>query len=276
MYKKIFLPLLLFLLVFAGCSAMVNDSAMPSEAGYQDSSNRDTGEGSYGLKVIKTGTMSLEVNSINEALENAKDKIREMDGEITYIHHYSGGSSNYANLTIKIPSEKYEDLMSELSKIGEVTNSSTNTSDVTEEYIDLQARLSMLEDKREAYTNLLEKAETVEDILKVERELERVVYEIESIVGRMNYIDNQVAMSTLDLRMREKAVTEFHGVNFFDRIAFAIKDGFNSMLNFSVNFLAVVVWLIPFIPFILILYFIIKKISSLFRRRKDKKNQNTN
>jgi uncharacterized protein with ACT and thioredoxin-like domain len=255
---------------------MVNDSAMPSEADYQNSTSRESGEGTYGLKVIKTGTMSLEVNSIEDALDNVKTKIREMNGEITYIHHYSGDSSNYANLTIKIPSENYEELLSELGKIGEETNSSTNTTDVTEEYIDLQARLNMLEDKRDAYTNLLDKAETVEDILKVERELERVVYEIESIIGRMNYIDNQVAMSTLDLRLREKAVTEFHGVNFFDKIAFAIKDGFNSMLNFSVNFLTVVVWLIPFIPFILILYFIIKKISSLFRRRKDKKNQNTN
>ncbi len=275
MTKKILIVIISILLVFSGCSSLqpASDSAMHQEYASSDGGSERGESETFGLKVIKSGSMTIEVNSIDQSINEIRVFLDEMHGEVTYLHQYTGDRAHYANLTIRIPSESFDNLQSSLVSIGNVLNRTTSTTDVTEEYIDLEARRKVLEDKKEAYTDLLAKAITVEEILQVERELERVVYEIESNIGRMNFIENQVAMSTINLSIREKAITEFQGVNFLDRIRYALRDGFNSMLNFAVNFIIVIIWLIPFAPFIVLLYFLLKKLRSLFKKRKNLRNE---
>ncbi|MFP4456855.1 MAG: DUF4349 domain-containing protein [Clostridia bacterium] len=272
MKKLIYLSLLLVLLI-AGCSSSYQDS-VNQEPSY-DSANDEMGSSSDSLqKIIKSGNMSMDVDSLDSAIKEIDILIQEYNGQIIKVEKYSSGENNYAFYKIKVPSEDYDAMHDSLIKLGKVTNDTTSTRDVTEEFIDLNARLDMLKDSKEAYTRLLDRAETVEEILQVERELERIVYEIESTQGRIDYINNQVEMSSINISIKEKAATEFEGINFFERIQFAIKDGFNSMLNFLVNVVIALIWLIPFLPFIFLLYIVIKKIRQFLKKRKERKVKN--
>ncbi len=273
--KRVLAISFLILIVISGCSSMRSD-----DYAMEDSSNAYTNEAGSNTtdtdslqKLIKSGNISMDVDDLDETVGDIRNLIDQNEGQIISIEQYSSGDSNYAYINFKVPSENYDYMHDSLIGLGQVTSDTTSTEDVTEEFIDLNARLDMLKDSREAYTNLLEKAETVEEILQVERELERIVYEIESTQGRIDYINNQVDMSRFRLSIKEKAATEFEGINFFERVSFALKDGFNSMLNFLVNLIIFLIWLIPFIPFILILYFIIKKIRNLLKKRKKEKKQ---
>ncbi len=271
MRKLIYVSLLIVLLV-AGCSSDYQDLA--SQEPTYDNTNDEMGSSSESLqKVIKSGNMSMNVDSLENTMDEIKVLIDQNDGQIIIVEKYSSGENNYAHYNIQVPSENYDDMHDALIELGRVTSDTTSTKDVTEEFIDLKARLNMLKDSKEAYTRLLERAETVEEILQVERELERIVYEIESTQGRIDYINSQVDMSRIDISIKEKAATEFEGINFFERVNFAIKDGFNSMLNFLVNLVLLLIWLVPFLPFIFLLYLVIKKVRELLKKRKDRKKE---
>jgi hypothetical protein len=104
-------------------------------------------------------------------------------------------SSN--SITIKVPSEKFQEAIAEVEKLGEVTRKDIKGSDVTEEMRDLNIRLKNAEEVRDRLTNLLDKAEKVEDILKIEKELERITETIELLKGKISYLQNKIAFSTL-------------------------------------------------------------------------------
>lgn len=252
---------------------MRSQDASTSEPGYNyaDEETGNTTDSDSLQKIIKSGNISMEVDDLEETVTEIKSFISQYEGQIISIEQYSSQDNKQAYISLKVPSNNYDKMHDSLISLGSITSDTTSTDDVTEEFIDLNARLDMLKDSKEAYTRLLEKAETVEEILQVERELERIVYEIESTQGRIDYINNQVNMSRFRISIKEKTATEFEGINFFDRVKFALKDGFNSMLNFLVNLVIFLIWILPFVPFILILYFVIKKFTKFIKGRKKNK-----
>jgi len=271
--KRILAISLLVLLIISGCSSMRSQDAATSEPGYNyaDEETGNTTDSDSLQKIIKSGNISMEVDDLEETVTEIKSFISQYEGQIISIEQYSSQDNKQAYISLKVPSNNYDKMHDSLISLGSITSDTTSTDDVTEEFIDLNARLDMLKDSKEAYTRLLEKAETVEEILQVERELERIVYEIESTQGRIDYINNQVNMSRFRISIKEKTATEFEGINFFERVKFALKDGFNSMLNFLVNLVIFLIWILPFVPFILILYFVIKKFTKFIKgRRKNK------
>jgi hypothetical protein len=101
------------------------------------------------------------------------------------------------SITLKIPANNFKTAIAEVENLGEVTDRQIKGTDVTEEMQDLQIRLDNAENLRNRYIRLLEKCNTVEETLKVEKQLGRLTEEIETIKGRMQYLQNNVAFSTL-------------------------------------------------------------------------------
>ena len=112
-------------------------------------------------------------------------------------------------ISIRVPDGKYEQALAELRELAvRVTSESTDSQDVTEQYVDLKSRLKNAEATESQYLALLEKAEKVEDILGIYEALSRVRMEIEQIKGRMQYLERTSSMSLISVRLEPEATAK--------------------------------------------------------------------
>jgi hypothetical protein len=108
------------------------------------------------------------------------------------------------NVTIKVPSASFRDALARIDALGVVTKRSVNADDVTEEFRDLEVRLTNLRATRARLQQFLAKAAAMNDMLAVERELERVSQEIDRIEGRLEFLRSRAAMSAIDVELTAK------------------------------------------------------------------------
>jgi hypothetical protein len=142
--------------------------------------------------VVYNATLNLVVDSLSGALDQARGIAAQLGG------HLQEMGSDY--VVVKVPAAKFEEALAAMGKIGEVTKREIKGSDVTEEMRDLRIRLANAENMRERLTQLLNKGDKVEDALKVEKELERVTETIELLKGKIQYLENSVAFSTITVK----------------------------------------------------------------------------
>lgn len=110
--------------------------------------------------------------------------------------------SRYA-VVLRVPAERFRDVLDELRLLGDVLALDWNASDVTEAYTDLEIRLRNALEVRERLAGLLERAETVEEALAIERELERVTLDIEQMRGQLRMLADRIAYSTITVNFQE-------------------------------------------------------------------------
>ena len=152
-------------------------------------------------KVIRTGRVELVVASYDDARAKVDALIKATGGYIdsTQVDRHEAAVSD-ATLVIRIPSDAFESMIPKLREIGEVTSESSNAADITDQFVDTEARLAS---DQQLETRLLELATArngnLDQILAVERELARVRGEIESYQGHLKQWNDQVAMSTLTI-----------------------------------------------------------------------------
>jgi len=116
-------------------------------------------------------------------------------------------------VTVRVPQQDFEDAVKEIEAVGTLEEERISIEDVTEQYIDLKARLENAKNQEEAYLEILNMATTVEDVLKVEIQLERIRGDIESLQGRLNYMENRTNFSTVQVRLSEpEKITHESGI----------------------------------------------------------------
>lgn len=191
-------------------------------------------------KLIKTGQMNAEVENSREARDKVEKAVVKLGGYVV-----SESQSGYDNqlsysLTIRIPAERFDSLLAYTESISRrVENKSVSVEDVSAEFVDLEARRKTKSELEIRYREILKTARTVSEILEVERELNNVRSEIEAMEGRLKYLGDQVAMSTLTLTLSEKITPR---TGFWMRIGEAFTSGWNGFLSF----LTALVFLWPF------------------------------
>ncbi len=146
-------------------------------------------------KIIRSANVRLDV-----------DDADDVGREIVRIANESGGfvlSSSRLRYEIKVPASGLDPALAAVEGLGEVTHRGLSGQDVTAEYVDLEVRLKNAHAARDAYEALLRKATTVEEMLKVEAALHEVQERIELLVGRRKYLDEHLALSDIDISLRE-------------------------------------------------------------------------
>lgn len=153
--------------------------------------------------VIYNGQISLETDDIPGTLDKIRSLAERNGGYVASTSRSATGSQGTAEMTIRIPQDKFRMAVSEIGTYGKVLDERTTSEDVTERYIDLKARLNNLQMEEQSLVELLAKTKTVDEILRVEQELARVRGEVESLQGQINYLDRNVAMSLITVSLRE-------------------------------------------------------------------------
>ena len=155
-------------------------------------------------KIIKRGYITLEVGDIAEAIGKVTGVADELGGYVVSSHKSEGEKRTSGSVSIRIPADRFDEAFDRLRQLAlKVPYESTESRDVTEEYVDLQARLHNLEATETQYLVLMEKAETVEEMLKVQQALSDVRGEIERIEGRMKYLERTSDMALIEVSLQE-------------------------------------------------------------------------
>ncbi|MBM3133398.1 MAG: DUF4349 domain-containing protein, partial [Chloroflexi bacterium] len=165
--------------------------------------------GSIDRMIVRTGDMTLKVGDVVATMDRITQLARSLGGYVV-SSNLSGEEKNRSGyISIRVPSEKYDPATVSLRELAiEVLYESTQAQDVTEEYTDLDAQRTNLEATEKRYLELLQKAEKVEDMLKVEEMISRTRGEIERIKGRMKYLEETSATSLISVTLVEQGELE--------------------------------------------------------------------
>jgi hypothetical protein len=199
--------------------------------------------------IVRTGDMRLVVEDVGDA----QDKIAQMAarfGGYVVSSSISGEEKEKmrGHISIRVPDDKFESAFTELRKLAvRVKSENTNSQDVTEEYVDLESRLKNAEATESQYLALLEKAQDVEDILRIYDSLSRVRSEIEQIKGRMQYLERTSSMSFISVNL-EPAATAAGLVRAGWNALEVLKSAVRGIVIFGQWLAALAIWLLIFTP----------------------------
>lgn len=172
------------------------------------------GSGDYGepwsgeRMIIRTGDMVLVVSDVANAIEQITTIAEDYEGYVVSSSSWRERERMVGNISIRVNAQYFDDAIRALRGLAvEVTRESTSGQDVTEEYVDLSARLHNLEASEEQLLELMKQAGKVEEILEVQRELTRTRGEIEQIKGRMQYLEQSSSMSLINISLEQSKLT---------------------------------------------------------------------
>jgi hypothetical protein len=234
--------------IFSGSGESTQDISYGTDSGFPVSDLE--------RKIIKNGNISIEVDNVTETMDSITQIAEAMGGYVVSSNKRSNDETS-ATVTIRVPAENFDETFEKIREIAiETPYENKESMDVTEEYTDLEAQLHNLEATEAQYLELLKKAENVEDIVTVQRELSYVRGEIERIEGRMKYIERTSDMSFIEVRIGE--------VQSFKQKKWNPGQAFTSAVNGFISFLkglyVVLIWIAMFCPiWIPILVVVIRK-----------------
>jgi hypothetical protein len=158
---------------------------------------------SEGGMIIYNGYISLETDDIDGTINKIRSLAEDSGGYVAGTSRSMIGNQTTADITIRIPQNNFRSVIDDIMNYGRVIDERTTSEDVTEQYIDLKARMKNLEILEDSLADLLNRTATVEEILKVEQELARIRGEIDSLQGQLNYLERNVTLSMITVSLRE-------------------------------------------------------------------------
>ncbi len=224
-------------------------------------------------KLIKTGSVQLTVKSLEDSDANIEKWTKKYGGYIANSNMYET-SCRY---TVKIPAENFDEAMNSVSEFGKIRNRSVNVKDVTDQFYDLQGRLETKKILQEKYNQYLKKADKMKDLLEVERELNSVISEIESMEGQMQRLSHQISYSTIEISFT--AVSTPRTIDtYINKIRW--KSVLANIVNFFIKIFLIIIYVIvigiPLIAFAAFLFWLlfgkIGLLKKLFSKLRGKKN----
>ncbi len=215
-------------------------------------------------KIIKRGDITFQSSSPAKTREFILKTVADCNGYLSAdnVSQYDGKTNYY--LEVRVPAQHFEKLLDAVSaNAGKIDDKTVRARDVTEEYIDVAARVKTKKELEERYKELLKRAGKVDEILSIEREIGSLRTEIESVEGRLRYLTDQVAYSTLSISFYEQGSSNF---GFGTKLVGAVKSGWDALLWFCIGLIHI--W-----PFILMIAAGWWGVARLCRKRKQKKMQ---
>ncbi|SDL20269.1 DUF4349 domain-containing protein [Tessaracoccus oleiagri] len=292
------LTALLLTLALAGCSGS-NESfepgvsrgdapAAPADGGGRPEAGEDTAgggdedvAGDDDRMIIKSKTLRLEVESTADSITRIRDLARSHSGHVTdmqvatdtgeWVYRYDengypvgDGGALRGWVTVRVPTEDFEEFVDEVAKIGTVKFQSEASDDVTQEHVDLSARLENLRAQEVRLREFFDAAKNVTEMLSIENELARVRGDIESLDAQVTYLERQAAMATVTVELVEpKAIVRPGG----DSWGFtqALTNGVRGAAELVTGAITVLIATAPLWLVALLLFF---PIRALVRRRR--------
>lgn len=297
MSKKIQAVILLFILLLAGCSGgmskeerkSASDMGAKTESmdnsanedvalsnGEEDSASasdkekaKTNAEAAVERMVIYNAEMNLRVKNFEKARNALEQKAKSYKG---YIVNSSSsrydGEQQSGTMTFRIPQEHFQAFLTDAEGLSvQVYNRQVSGEDVTEEYVDLESRLKSKRTVEARLLDFMKQAQKTEDLLKISSDLANVQEEIEQVLGRKKFLENQSALSTVTISLEENNVSvpkiDNENLNTWQKIKKQFAENINILLSAGSG---IIVFLIGNLPILLIVGFIVLAIIFFARK----------
>lgn len=218
-------------------------------------------------KIIKDGNISIKTKDIVVSKASLDELVKQYNGYYENEDLQNNDQLISYNLRVRVPSDNFEKIISTLENgKDEITNKNIQARDVSEEYYDVESRLVSKREYLNRYKALLAKASTVKDILAIEENIRVLQEEIESSVGRLKYLNDQVSYSTLNVNLFKEKDFIYKPQSqdkFLERVKKSLSNGWNSIVS-------ALLWIIsiwPLIVSLMIVYYVVR------RFRKNRKSE---
>ena len=183
-------------------------------------------------KIIKEGDIEFETSDVNQTKALFVKTVQELNGYFTTDNAYVNDDKIEHRVTVRVPADKFDLLLRMIdSSIEKLESKRIRAIDVTEEYIDIEARIQTKKGLLARYTEILRQATKVEDLLAIEREIGALQEEIESVERRITELKDRLAFSTLHVTYYQKTKPAF---GFFTKFVDAIKGGWTGFMWFII------------------------------------------
>jgi predicted nucleic acid-binding Zn-ribbon protein len=213
-------------------------------------------------KLIKEGWITFESQDLNVTRKRIFDAVDKYGGYVSSDKEYNSHGKSSNDITIRVPADNFDKLVSSATKgVDKFDDKNIEVKDVTEEFLDVQARLDTKKELEKRYLKLVERAGSIKEIMDVEKELGELRGEIESIEGRLRYLKSRISLSTLHMTFYETK-EEKKSSGFGDKLSDNFSHGWDGFLMFFVGIIRI--W-----PLV-----IIAAIITFFVRRYLKKKKN--
>ena len=253
------------LMFFSGCSKKFAGNASKSlESMYESSFYTDSASltatkttssenlvdaDSIGRKLIRTGHISVEVESLADTRDGVYSWVSALGGFV----FSSSESATRLSITVRVPAKNFDKAMENAKGMGQIKSKDVSSEDVTEQFYDLETRLNTKKILLERYQSYLAKSASVEDLLSIEAKINDVTSDIEAMQGQMNRLSSSIEFSTITVDARLPPNTTETGFVLPDTGA-QFKEMFGNAAGFFNGLLFVVLYLLIFgIPVLMLL-----------------------
>jgi len=152
---------------------------------------------------VANGRFDATLDAVTDVAEQAGGHISGQDAQAPS----NGEPLRSGQVTFQVPADRFQGVVSDIRRKGTTQNISISGNDVSQQYVDLQARLRNAEAQRNAILALMQDARTVADTIQIQNQLGQVTGQIEQLHGQIDYLDHSIAFSTIAVTIREAAVT---------------------------------------------------------------------
>lgn len=271
-----YLGILVLLSLFSSCqSRSANESyytAAPDEqSGFREGSEQPLAKDldmAPERKIIKTAEIRFQVSDLKASTKKIEEITAQFGGFVSSMNQTNSDYSRENYITVRVPADKFDPFIQEIEKESVYTNQiQVNSEDVSEEYQDLSTRLNTKKEVRDRYIDILRnKAKSVEDILAAEEKIRVIQEEIESVEGRLKFLNDKTALSTVNIAIYQEVdyvkPPQVYRKPFFTKL----KEGFvNGWVLIQQIFIGLVtIW--PILLILALLFFMRKRIRAVFKK----------
>lgn len=216
-------------------------------------------------KIIKTAYLRFESDDLDATHKTIVELTNSLKGIVAMDNSGKNSGELFRNINVRIPTENFQAFIDAVSKgVAYFDRKDISRRDVTEEFVDLEARLKAKHELEKRYLELLKQAKNVKEMLEIERELSTIREEIEAKQGRLNYLKDQVSMSTVSIQFYKYTSQTGVTVSYGQKMKNALAGGWDGISVFFLGLLYL--W-----PLFLVLAIVIWFIRRAIKRSKRKK-----
>lgn len=227
-----YLGLIIFLTVF-GC-AQNPDSASIKMADEEVVAPTTEQKSSVTVerKLIKDGRIEFETDNLNSTRKTIFEAVNKYKGYVSSDQEFKSSGRKSNTVVIRVPANNFDNLLNEATQgVDKFESKEITIKDVTEEFLDIQARLKTKKELEQRYIELLKQAKNVTEILEIEKQVGQLRSEIESIEGRLKYLQDRVSFSTLTMTFYESIPNQ---TEFGQKFKNGFRNGWDNLIWFFV------------------------------------------
>jgi hypothetical protein len=237
----------------------------PEEIAFNKNRNVSPSSEIQEQKIIKTANLDFETQELEKTHQTILNLTAQYKGIVQSDNSGKSYDRIYRNVTLRVPSENFQLVVDGISDgVAFFDQRVITRQDVTEEFVDIQARLRAKKELENRYLDLLKQAKNVKEMLEIERELSQIREEIEAKEGRLKFLESRVSMSTINISFYKTTVETGVRVSYGAKMGNSLKGGWEGV---SIFFLGILyLW-----PLFLIAIIVILVVRRLIKRSRKKK-----